>query len=140
MPRMKLLLAVDGSKTSLDAVKHVIAHTDWFREPPEIELVTGHAQIPVPRFPGMSGIGKAQMQEFYEEEGGKRLVEAKRLLDQAGMRYTARVLVGPSGEVITQHANKTRCDLIVLGAPQAVFGSTCTKVMQLAELPVLLIK
>ena len=137
---MKILLAVDGSKTSLDAVKFVIKHAHWFSEPPQLEVVTGHAQISMPRFPGMSGIGKTQMQQFYEEEGGKRLVEAKRLLDQAGMRYTARVLVGPSGEVITQHANKARCDLIVLGAPQAVFGSTCTKVMQLAELPVLLIK
>jgi nucleotide-binding universal stress UspA family protein len=137
---MKILLAVDGSKTSINAVKHVIPHADWFREPPEIELVTAHAQISVPRFPGMTGIGKAQMQQYYEEEGGKRLAEAKRLLDQAGMRYNARVLVGPLGEVITQHAKKSGCDLIVLGAPQAVFGSTCTKVMQLTELPVLLVK
>jgi nucleotide-binding universal stress UspA family protein len=137
---MKILLAVDGSKTSLDAVKHLIAHLDWFREPPAIELATAHAQIPVPRFPGMSGIGKAQMQQFYDEEGGKRLAEAKRLLDQAGTRYEARVLVGPAAETIVQHAKKSGCDLIVVGAPQALIGSVCTKVMHLSEVPVLLMK
>src|SRR5437588_4687269 len=105
---MKILLAVDGSKTSTDAVKFVIKHADWFSETPQLELITGHAQIPVPHFPGMSGIGKTQMQQFYEEEGGKRLAEAKRLLDQAGMRYTARVLVAPIGEVIAQHPRKAR--------------------------------
>jgi len=137
---MKILLAVDGSKTSLDAVKHLIAHLDWFREPPAIELVTAHGQIPVPRFPGMSGIGKAQMQQYYEEEGGKRLAEAKRLLDQAGTRYEARVLVGPAAETIVQHAKKSGCDLIVVGPPQALIGSVCTKVMHLSEVPVLLAK
>jgi len=137
---MKILLAVDGSKTSIDAVKFVIKHAHWFQEKPELEVVTGHAQISVPRFPGMRGIGKAQMQEYYEEEGGKRLAEAKRLLDQAGVRYTARVLVGPLAETIVKHATKTSCDLVVVGAPQEIVGSVCSKVMHLSEVPVLMVK
>src|SRR6266446_8466538 len=104
---MKILLAVDGSKTSIDAVKFVIKHAHWFSEAPQLEVVTGHVQIPVPHFPGMSGIGKAQMQQYYEEEGGKRLAEAKRVLDQSGTRYEARVLVGPAAETIVQHAKKS---------------------------------
>ena len=117
----------------------MIAHRDWYKQPPEVELVTAHAQIAVPHFPGMS-IGKAQMQQYYEEEGGKRLAEAKRLLDAAGVRYNARVLVGPIGETIVKHAKSSGADLIVLGAPQAVVGSACSKVMHLAEMPVLLVK
>ena len=136
---MKILLAVDGSKTSLDAVKFVIKHAHWFSERPQLEVVSAHAQIAVPRFPGIS-IGKKQMQQFYEDEGGKRLAEARRLLDQAGIRYEASVLVGNLAEVITKHAKKTGCDLIVVGAPQAVIGSVSSKVMHLSEVPVLMVK
>ena len=136
---MKILLAVDGSKTSLDAVRHVVAHADWFRQPPTIELVTVHGQVSVPRLPGIS-IGKAQMQQFYEEEGAKRLVEARKLLDKAGVKYETRVLVGPIAETIAQHAAKSGADLLILGAPQAMIGSTCTKVMHLSPVPVLMVK
>ena len=137
---MKILLAVDGSKTSMDAVKFVIKHAHWFSERPQLEVVSAHAQISVPRFPGMRGIGRAQMQQYYEEEGGKRLAEARKLLDQAGIRYEARVLVGNLAEVIVNHAKKTGCDLIVVGAPQAVIGSVSSKVMHLSEVPVLMVK
>ena len=136
---MKILLAVDGSKTSLDAVKHVIDHADWFRQAPQIELVTVHGQIAVPSFPGIS-IGKAQMQQYYEDEGAKRLGEARKMLDKAGIKYQARVLIGPIAETIAQHARKSGIDLVVVGAPQAMIGSTCTKVMHLSEVPVLMVK
>ena len=137
---MKILLAVDGSKTSIDAVNFVIKHAHWFSSRPQLEVVSAHAQISVPRFPGMRGIGKAQMQQYYEEEGGKRLAAAKKLLDQAGIRYEARVLVGNLAEVIAKHAKKTGCDLIVVGAPQALIGSVSSKVMHLSEVPVLMVK
>ena len=136
---MKILLAVDGSKTSIDAVKFVIKHANWFSERPQLEVVSAHAQISVPRFPGIS-IGKKQMQQFYEEEGGKRLAEAKRLLDQAGIRYEAHVLVGPLAETIVNHAKKAGCDLVIVGAPQAFLGSVSSKVMHLSEVPVLMVK
>jgi len=137
---MKILLAVDGSKTSMDAVKFVIKHAHWFSERPRLEVVSAHAQISVPRFPGMAGIGKAQMQQYYEEEGAKRLSEAKKLLDQAGIRYEARILIGNLAEVIVKHAQKSGCDLIVIGAPQAFIGSVSSKVMHLSEVPVLMVK
>ena len=34
---MKILLAVDGSKYSLDAVDSLVEHADWFRESPAVE-------------------------------------------------------------------------------------------------------
>jgi|SRR5579859_2104589 len=137
---MKILLAVDGSKTSIDAVKFVIKHAHWFSEPPQLEVVSAHAQISVPHFPGMRGVGRAQLEQYYEEEGGKRLAEARRLLDKAGVRYQARVLVGPLAETIVKHAAKTACDLIVIGSPQALIGSVSSKVMHLSEVPVLMVK
>ena len=75
---MKILLAVDGSKASLEAVDCVIDHTDWYREKPEVELVTVH--LPVPKLPGMGmAVGKAQIERYYEEEGQQTLAAARKL-------------------------------------------------------------
>lgn len=42
---MKILVAVDGSKNSLNAVDSVIQHADWYREKPTVELVTVHLPV-----------------------------------------------------------------------------------------------
>ena len=44
---MNIMLAVDGSKSSLHAVSSLIAHANWFREPPKVRLLFVH--LPVPR-------------------------------------------------------------------------------------------
>src|SRR5437763_2239257 len=79
---MKILLAVDGSPHSLDTVKSVIAHADWYRDKPAIELITVHR--PVPRIGGLgAAVSKAQIERYYEEEGEKALGAAKKALDSA---------------------------------------------------------
>lgn len=142
---MKILLAVDGSKASLDAVRNVIDHAGELREPPAIELVTVHR--PVPRVGGLgAGVSKSQIESYYEEEGGKMLAAAKKLLDGAGVSYQAHVLVGDPAEIIVRHCRKSRCDLIALGAKgrsalgDMLLGSTASKVLHLSDIPVLLIK
>ncbi|SRR6266404_4703856 len=136
---MKILLAVDGSAHALDAVKCVIDHADWYRTKPEIELVTVH--LPVPQLPGLgTTIGKAGIQRYYQEEGEKALAEAKQLLDRSGLAYEARILVGDPAETIVKHAKKTGCDIIAIGTPTRWIGSVANKVMNLSELPVLLVK
>ena len=100
---MKILLAVDGSKPSLDAVQSLVDHADWYREKPQVELVTVH--LPVPKLPGMgAAVGKRQLEQYYQEEGGTLLAAAKRKLDAAGVPYEAHVLVGPVAESIVKHA------------------------------------
>ena len=142
---MKILLAVDGSKHSLDAVDSVIEHADWYREKPTVELVTVH--LPLPRLPGMSMVvGKNQIQQYYEEEGEACLAAAKKKLDVAGIAYKANSLVGPVAETLVQHATKSRCDLIFIGTRgrtevgNAMLGSTATKVLHIANTPVLLVR
>jgi nucleotide-binding universal stress UspA family protein len=142
---MKILLAVDGSKSSLDAVDCVIGHADWYREKPEVELVTVH--LPVPRLPRMGlAVGKAQIAKYYEEEGEQRLAAAKKKLAAAGIRTQARILVGEVAETIVKQAKSARCDLICIGTRgmsglgKMIVGSTATKVMQISDLPLLLVK
>ena len=142
---MKILLAVDGSKCSLDAVDCLIEHADWYRGKPAVELVTVH--LPLPKLPRMGlVVGKNQIQKYYEEEGEATLAMAKKKLGVAGIEYKASVLVGQVAESIVQHAAKARCDLIFIGnqgrtaAANMVIGSTATKVLQLSKVPVLLVR
>jgi nucleotide-binding universal stress UspA family protein len=142
---MKILIAVDGSKSSLVAVQCLIDHADWYQGKPKVELVTVH--LPVPRLPGMgAAVGKNQIQKYYEQEGQAQLAAAKRKLDAAGIPHAAKVLVGPVAESIVQHAKAQRCDVIYIGTRgmtgigNALIGSTATKVLHIADIPVLLVK
>lgn len=142
---MKILLAVDGSKPSLDAVDLLVRHVEEFSSKPQVELVTVH--LPVPRLPRMGmAVGKSQLARYYEEEGETNLAGAKKRLAAAGISYKASILVGPIAESIVKHANGTRCGLICMGSRgmsqlgKALLGSVATKVLQLASQPLLIVK
>jgi nucleotide-binding universal stress UspA family protein len=142
---MKILLAVDGSKSSLDAVKCIIEHGDWYQGTPEVELLYVH--LPVPKLPNMGKVvSHAQIDRYYREEGEAALAGAEKLLERAGVKHETTLLVGNPAETIVKHAKAARADLIVVGnqgrgaARNLLIGSVATKVLQLAELPVMLVK
>ena len=138
---MKILVPVDGSKPSLKAVQLLIDHCDWYREPPEVELLAVH--LPVPK---VAHTNKAQLERYYEEEGGAMLAPARKKLDAAGIAHRTRILVGPVAETIVEHAKAKGFDVIYIGTRgrgalgQALLGSTATKVVHVAETPVLLVR
>ncbi len=138
---MKILVAVDGSKGSLQAVQLLVDHRDWYRERPDVELVTVH--LPVPK---VAHLGKGQLDKYYAEEGAAMLAPAKKKLDAARIPYQARVLVGPVAESIVKHARDKRCDVIYIGTRgmselgKALVGSIATKVLHISDIPVLLVK
>jgi nucleotide-binding universal stress UspA family protein len=142
---MKILLAVDGSRHALKAVKYLIEEAREYREPPSVELV--HVHRPVPKLPNMKYvISNKQIQQYYDEEGSAALSDAKKLLSASGVRYVARVLVGEPSETIAREADRARCDLIMIGsrgmtaAKNLLLGSTATKLLHAATLPVTLVK
>lgn len=140
---MKILVAVDGSKTSLDAVRWVIANAKQFREPPAVELLTVHEPIPrLARF-GLR-ISKAEVGKWYRAQGEANLKRAKQLLERAKLHFRSYIHVGEVAETIVRHAQRMKCDLIVLGssgmgaAGNLLAASVATKVLHLAKRPVLL--
>ena len=142
---MKILIAVDGSRHSLAAVLFVIDHAGWYRDQPSVELVTVH--LPVPTLHGMSAvIGRQHYERYYREEGEGRLAAAREKLDAAAIPYSPHMMVGQVAESIVEKALDTGCDLICIGSRglgdlgRALLGSTATKVLNLSELPVLLVK
>ena len=142
---MKILLAVDGSKSSLNAVDRLVEQARWYREAPSVELLTVH--LPVPKLPNMGKvISKAQIEKFYQEDGEAALAMAKKKLDLAKIPYQPRILVGQVAETIVKHAKSSGCDLIYIGTRGLtqlggfLLGSTATKVLHISTLPVLLVK
>ena len=140
---MKILLAVDGSKNSLDAVSSLIRHADWFREPPKVLLLYVH--LPAPKL-GSFGPSKAALQRYYDGEGAKCLAKANRLLDKARIPHEISMLVGDVAQTICAVAAQGKADLICMGSrglgatANLLLGSVATKVLHSAKVPVLLVK
>ncbi len=142
---MQILLAVDGSKNSLDAVNSLIRHADWFKMPPTVHLTYVH--LPVPKVGGFAGgPSKTALANYYREEGEQALAKARKLLDKAGIPHEDAILVGPIAETIVKHAGNEKCELICMGTrglggvANLVMGSVATKVLHNASIPVLLVK
>jgi nucleotide-binding universal stress UspA family protein len=140
---LKTLLAVDGSQYSLHAVAYVInrislAKLDW-----DIHLIN----VQNPLHGGISTfINAAQIRHYHHDEGMKVLASARDLLDKAGVAHQDHLFVGEPAEVIARFAKEHAFDEIVMGTrglsgiSSVLVGSVTTKVIHLAEMPVLLVK
>jgi nucleotide-binding universal stress UspA family protein len=91
-------------------------------------------------------VGASQVRRYYDREGRAALSKARKLLDAAGIKYSAHILVGSVAESIVKEARLARCDLIMIGTrgmsatASLLLGSSATKVVHLSSIPVLLVK
>lgn len=73
-------------------------------------------------------------------------LNAQAPLVEAGVPFTSHAEVGHLGEVTAQRADDLACDLIAMGAhgrgtlAELLVGSIATRVINLARMPVLLVK
>ncbi|WP_333839089.1 universal stress protein [Pelomicrobium sp.] len=140
----KLLVPVDGSENSLRAVDFVIKKAGWYREPVEIHLL--NVQPPIVSGNVTMFISQDQLNDYYQEEGLKALASARAKLDAARVPYKHHILVGDPAEMITRFARERGCDQILMGTRglgaigSLLLGSVATKVIHLADVPVLLVK
>jgi len=71
---------------------------------------------------------------------------ARETLDRAGIPYRASYRVGGAGSEIAAHAKEKGCDTVIMGTrgmgpiPNVVIGSVATRVVNLVDVPVVLIK
>lgn len=140
----KILVPVDGSGAALRALKQAIAlaklspqasiHLVHAHEEP---LIYGEIAVYVPR----EKMGALQRNH---SEGILAAAEAE--LKDSGVPYTKDVLVGPVGQTIAAHAERTGCDAIVMGRHgrsalgDVLVGSVAMKVLHVSRLPVLLVR
>ncbi len=140
----KVLIPVDGSACSDRAVAQFIQHAGWFRELPEIHLLHVHAPIPVGRV--QKHIGHETLEAYYREESEELLTSAEAILNEAGLVFQRHIHVGPAAEIIVKQARELGCDIVFMGThgrgalPAALLGSVASKVLHLADRPVMLCK
>lgn len=141
---MKILIPVDGSANAQRAVDYVIKNIAAFKEQPQLLLL--NAQWSVATGNVKLFINQETISDYYREQGMEALQVARQTLDAAALPYQYHISVGTPAEAIVQYANEQGVDQIVMGRQgqgglQALLlGSVVSKVLHLADCPVLLVK
>jgi nucleotide-binding universal stress UspA family protein len=140
----KVLLAVDGSECSDRAVRWTIDMISSMNRPARLDVVTVQPSITAGGI--RSFVGNEAIETYQREEGDKCLASARKALDASKIAHTAHILLGPIGQSIADFAAQNDCDGIVMGTrglggvTGLVLGSVATQVIQVATVPVTLIK
>lgn len=141
----RVLLPVDASDAAARAVQYVIAQRRHHPAPEtmDIHLMNVQRELSgdVARF-----VPKESVQDYHRERSVQALERARKLLDDAGVKYGVHMLVGKPWEVISNYAGSHRCDQIVMGSrgvgsyTGGLLGSIAHGVAQHSPVPVLLVK
>jgi nucleotide-binding universal stress UspA family protein len=139
----KWLIPIDGSASSLHAVEYVAKEAAQRERRPQLFLVNVQAPLSsdITRF-----VHGKDIEAFHREAGEAALAAARAKLDAAGLAYSSHILVGEAAPSLVAFAKEKQCTLIIMGARGLgsvvglFMGSVTTKVVHLAETPVLLVK
>lgn len=141
---MKILVATDGSKTSLGAVKYAAKLSKNTRSNDTITLISVHDDTVFRH--ASQFVGKDQVEDYLREQSEKDLKPARKVLDTAGIKYNCVIAIGHVAQEIVKTAAKGKYDMIVLGSKgrgtftDLLIGSVAQSVLHTATQPVLLVK
>lgn len=138
---LRVLVPIDGSENSLRAVEFLIRKLPLYKEPLELHLL--NVQHP---FPGTVRGVQHEAERFHHDEGTKALAAARKAFDAAGVKHVYHISVGDSGDVIAHFVREKKIEQVVMSTRGAgavanmLLGSVANKVLQLVDVPVLLVK
>jgi len=142
---MRILVAVDGSATANRAAAHAVALAEQ-RADAEITLLNVQNQQTL----DISDVSRVTTvranAEYATDQSQKTLSEAVKLCRDARVKFNIRSAFGPIAETISKIAAEIAADQIVMGTrgfsplQGIMLGSVSTKVIQLARMPVTLVK
>ena len=142
---MKILVASDGSKHALHAVKYAAKLVGQLSAASNsITLVSVHDDAGLHH--ARSLMGSDAVAEYLRDFSEKELKPATKLLDAAGIKHDMEQRIGHVAQEIVACAKKGKYDLIVLGAKgrgvimDALIGSVAQRVLATSDTPVLLVK
>ena len=110
---MKILLPIDGSEYSKNAIDFVASRTTVLGNNPTIELL--NIQVPLPARASRL-VGREALDRYYEEEADKVFTSARKVLKRDNITVTEAYRIGAPDEMIAQEADKLPADLIVMGS------------------------
>lgn len=141
---MRFLIPVDGSKGAERAVEYVMRNAAGLNQPAHIFLL--NVQWKVAAGNVKLFISPDTLNAHYREQGLAELGGARAMLDAAGLPYEYHISVGTPAEAIVQYAREHDIEQIVMskhgdgGIQSWLLGSVVSKVLHLAECPVLVIR
>jgi nucleotide-binding universal stress UspA family protein len=141
---MKFLIPIDGSAQAESAVDYVLNHAAAFSEPPQICLLNVQWKVATGNIKLF--IDADTINDYYRELGMAALAPARAKLEAAKLSYEYHISVGVPAEAIVQYANQHEVDQIVMsyrgegGLQALLLGSVVSKVLHLANCPVLVVK
>ena len=110
---MRILVPVDGSTNSLNAVSFIASRQTLLGGNPEIELL--NVQLPLPTR-ACRLVGQDAIQRYYEDEAEKVFEPARKVLEKVGVHASESFVVGEPAPSIAKAAEKINADLIVMGS------------------------
>ncbi|WP_295956630.1 universal stress protein [Rhodoferax sp.] len=140
---MKILLPLDGSEVSLQAVRQVIR---LVRQGLQAEVVLANVQEPAHLYEMVMAADPALIARASAQAGAKALKAGEALLRHAGIAYASEVAVGDPAHTLIDIVERFGCDMVVMGARDkgslrsALLGSVSHEVLHAAQIPVMLIK
>ena len=141
---MKILIPVDGSANADRAVDYVISYADQLKNRPEVFLL--NVQLKLTQGNVKLFIDQDTVNEHYREQGAQALSQARLKLDSVKFAYSYHVSIGAPAEAVVRYAKEQQIDLIVMSSHgqetlvNFLLGTVAGKVVQLSQIPVLLVK
>lgn len=140
---LKLLVPVEENEIRKETIGSLILWLDRIQTPHQIHLI--NVQPAIHGDVGMF-LSHDQIQGFQREEGMKQLTGAMKQLESVQLPFEHHICVGDAAEVIAQFARQNDIHQIVIGyrsistLTALLLGSLPSRVIQLADVPVMLIK
>ncbi|MFY9329429.1 MAG: universal stress protein [Georgfuchsia sp.] len=141
--KIRILLPVDNSEASNQAVDAFLLRIDWYSEKPEVHLL--NVQPPL-RGDIASFLKAGLIKQYHRDEGMKALEPVRQRLEAAGLSLKVHAVVGHAAETIVRYAVEQGCHQIVMGsrgmgsAGSWFLGSTVTRVLHQSTVPVLILR
>lgn len=141
---MKMLVATDGSENALRAVQYAIDLLGKLAEGGSITLISVHDDVALRN--ARRFLGKETVDEYLRELSDADLAEARKALDKAGVKHDGIIRTGHVASEIAAAGSSGKFDLLVLGSKgrsaikDLVIGSVARRVMEMSQIPVLLVR
>ena len=140
---MKILIPVDGSAASLEAVRQALRMVqDGLRA----SLVLANVQEPATLYEMLLAHDPEVIDKVSAEAGLNLLEPARTLVHEAGVAHEIEVAAGDPAHTLIDILENFGCDMVVMGARglgtlrSAMLGSVSHEVLHAAPVPVLIVK
>lgn len=139
----KVLIPVDGSAGSERAVRHVVELSKWVSTV-QVDLI--NVQTTVDAWEVKRFLREEEIEAMQRALSDEATEAARAILDAAGIAYETHHAIGEVAQSIAEFVESHGCNQIVMGSrgmgslQGLLLGSTSTKVLHLAHVPVTLVK